>query len=80
MKTMSQYEINQMIRVLPAYFEQIDQNESYLARILGIYTIYIGKFSPISVMIMENGLPNIPNSELAYTFDMKGSTVNREVL
>merc|ERR1712127_203836 len=38
------------------------------------------KFTPLSVMIMENGLPNILHSELQYTFDLKGSSVNREVL
>jgi hypothetical protein len=38
------------------------------------------KFTPLSVMIMENGLPNILHSELHYTFDLKGSSVNREVL
>lgn len=31
-------------------------------------------------MVMENVLPNIMHSELQYTFDMKGSSVNREVL
>ena len=38
------------------------------------------KFTPLSVMIMENGLPNIMKSELHFTFDLKGSSVNREVL
>lgn len=69
-----------MLRVLPAYLEHIETNFSYIARILGIYTIYMDRFTPISVMIMENGLPDIPHSELHFTFDMKGSSVNREVL
>ena len=29
---------------------------------------------------MENSLPSVENSELHYIFDMKGSTINREVL
>lgn len=80
MKTMSLAEVNQMIRILPAYLEHIETNSSFVARILGIYTIYMDKFTPLSVMIMENGLPNILHSELQYTFDLKGSSVNREVL
>lgn len=62
-----------MIRILPAYLEHIENNFSYIAKILGIYTIYMDKFTPISVMIMENGLPNIQHSELHYIFDLKGS-------
>lgn len=37
-------------------------------------------FSPISILIMENTMPNILNFELQYVFDMKGSQINREVL
>jgi|TARA_B110000285_G_scaffold221746_1_gene275091 hypothetical protein len=29
---------------------------------------------------MENSLPSIENTELHYIFDMKGSSINREVL
>lgn len=31
-------------------------------------------------MIMGNSLPNIENTEMQYVFDMKGSSINREVL
>jgi hypothetical protein len=31
-------------------------------------------------MIMENSLPQIDNTEMHYCFDMKGSSINREVL
>lgn len=34
----------------------------------------------IHVLIMENSLPSIDNSDLHYIFDMKGSSINREVL
>lgn len=80
MKTMSLGEVKQMVRILPAYLEHLETNDSFIARILGIYTIYMDRFTPISVMIMENGLPNIMHTNLHYTFDLKGSQVNREVL
>lgn len=37
-------------------------------------------FEPISVMIMQNTLPAVEDTELHYVFDMKGSQINREVL
>lgn len=80
MKTMSMGEVKQMIRILPAYIEHLEKTNSYVAKILGIYTIYMDKFTPLSVMIMENGLPNIMNSEMSYVFDLKGSKQNREEL
>ena len=82
MKTMSILEVKQMLRVLAIYLEHLEQNKdnTYIAKIYGIFTISMDKFSPISVMIMENVLPNIKHSELQFTFDMKGSQINREVL
>lgn len=82
MKTMSTLEVKQMIRVLPAYLEHLEENDenTYIAKMYGMFTISMDKFTPISVMIMENTLPNIRHSELHYTFDMKGSQINREVL
>ena len=40
----------------------------------------IDAFDSVHVMIMQNSLPNIPRTNLAYVFDMKGSTINREEL
>jgi hypothetical protein len=31
-------------------------------------------------MLMENSLPHIQNTEMHFCFDMKGSSINREVL
>jgi 1-phosphatidylinositol-4-phosphate 5-kinase len=81
MKTMSEKEINHMIRVLPNYFHHLDNNpQSLIAKIFGIFTIQMDQFEPIHVMIMENSLPNVENTEMHYVFDMKGSSINREVL
>lgn len=70
-----------MIRSLPLYFEHLDTNkDSFIARIYGICTIRIDSFEPIHVMIMQNTLPAVPHSEMHYCFDIKGSSINREVL
>ena len=37
-------------------------------------------FEPINVMIQANSLPAMHDYEMNYCFDMKGSTVNREIL
>jgi len=81
MKTMSKTEIKHMIRSLPAYYEHIDTfANSFLARIFGIFTVNIDKFDPLHVLIMQNSLPKVEDTELAYCFDIKGSSINREVL
>jgi len=78
---MSQKEINHLLRVLPSYYEHMDTiPECTIARIFGVFTVRIDKFEPIHVMIMQNTMPNIPDTEMSYVFDMKGSSINREVL
>ena len=81
MKTMSSREVDQLIRVLPSYYEHLDKNkDSTIAKMYGIFEIRIDMFEPISVMIMQNTLPAVPDTDLHFVFDMKGSQINREVL
>ena len=81
MKTMSEKEIKHLLRMLPSYFEHLDSfGSSYIAKIFGIFTIRMDKFEPIHVMIMQNTMPNVENADLHYVYDMKGSSINREVL
>lgn len=78
---MSEKEINHMIRVLPNYAEHLEYHvKSLIAKIYGIFTIQMDQFEPIHVMIMENSMPIVENAEMHYCFDMKGSSINREVL
>ena len=81
MKTMSQKEINHLLRVLPHYYEHVDTYpECTIAKIFGIYSVTIDSFEPVHVMIMQNSMPNVPETELQYVFDMKGSSINRAEL
>ena len=78
LKTISKKEIDHMIRQLPNYYEHLDlNNDSFIARNYGIFEVSIDKFSTLHVMIMANTLPQVSGSCLHYTFDLKGSTVNR---
>ena len=38
------------------------------------------KFTPLHVILMQNTLQEVENANLKYIFDMKGSTIKREVL
>lgn len=81
MKTMHEKEINHMLRMLPLYVEHLDTNtKSMIAKIFGIFTVRMDQFEPIHVMIMQNTIPVVENTVLQYTFDLKGSQINREVL
>ena len=78
---MSEKEIKHMIRMLPQYRDYLDTNrQSFIARIYGIFTVSIDKFSSLHVMLMQNTLPAVKNSEIVYLFDLKGSTINRAEL
>mmetsp|Transcript_31775 Transcript_31775/g.48773 ORF Transcript_31775/g.48773 Transcript_31775/m.48773 type:complete len:116 (+) Transcript_31775:1788-2135(+) len=78
---MNQTEVNHMIRVLPKYYEYLEDNKDcYIAKMFGMFTVRIARFESIHVMVMQNTMPNIDKTELHYVFDMKGSSINREVL
>lgn len=70
-----------MLRTLPPYLEHLETNpNNMLAKIYGIFTVRMDQFEPIHVMIMQNTIPAVENTELQYVFDLKGSQINREVL
>ena len=53
LKTMSSREVNQMLRILPSYYEHLDKNKgTMIAKILGLFEVRIDMFEPISIMIM----------------------------
>jgi len=50
---MSKKEIDHMIRMLPNYYKFLQKNnDSFLARIYGIFTIKMDRFDDIHVMLM----------------------------
>ena len=49
-----------------------------LARIYGLYTIQSGFFANLDVILMENIAKNLDKSHKIYSFDLKGSVINRK--
>ena len=46
---------------------------------MGVFTIWSGKTGAVHIVIMENTLRFDDKDQLRYIFDLKGSTVDREV-
>ena len=81
LKTMNNDDLEQMINSLQSFFIHFDNNPaSLIARVLGVYTIKMDKFTPQHVFIMENCLPKISRYEIMHIFDIKGSEFSRKVL
>lgn len=73
-KTITRNERKFFIRtVLEDYAERIEKNNSYLVRILGMYRL---SSSGTDYIVMEN---IVKQHNMAVIFDIKGSTVNRNV-
>ena len=63
-----------------SYFKYLEKhNASYLARIYGIYTVKMAGHSEVHLMMMSHTLKIKNNDMIEQIYDLKGSTVNREV-
>lgn len=77
-KTINETELKNISELIPEYRGHLANQEckTILARIFGVYTLKFGCASSINVIFMENSCPT--DEEKIYTFDLKGSTINRE--
>jgi hypothetical protein len=50
-----------------------------LAKIIGVFTIQTKSMAKVKILLMENTLQLKSKGKLMHIFDLKGSTVNREV-
>ena len=68
-------------KILPEYLDHIisTQNTSMLARIYGLFTIKTNYFAPLEVMVMQNTYQSTKKSDCVLKFDLKGSTIARNV-
>jgi 1-phosphatidylinositol-4-phosphate 5-kinase len=79
-KTMTKSELTLFLTILPAYMAHLKTNpHSILAKIFGVFTIKLGWLNELHVMLMENTIFLENPNNLQHIFDLKGSTVNREV-
>lgn len=77
-KTMGNSEVDSMLRNLKKYVQHFVLNEdSMIVKIYGVYTFTINK-QVNSLLIMRN-ITQCPGEFIERTFDLKGSTYDREV-
>jgi hypothetical protein len=76
---MSESDLRSFKKVFKSYFNHVSQRpNSILARIYGIYTIKKEELKPVSLILMGN--TKMSNDKLIeHVFDLKGSSINREV-
>lgn len=77
-KTMASGEVDAFMKNLKKYVEHLVLNEdSLIVKIYGVYSFSINKQSN-SILIMRN-ITQCPSEYIERTFDLKGSTYDREV-
>mmetsp|Transcript_33736 Transcript_33736/g.32773 ORF Transcript_33736/g.32773 Transcript_33736/m.32773 type:complete len:113 (+) Transcript_33736:517-855(+) len=78
-KTMTSSEFSAFKSLFPYYYKHIGRNiKSLLARIYGIFTVKMEDLAPVHFILMGNSVQT-KGGTIAYTFDLKGSLINREV-
>ncbi|CAK79510.1 unnamed protein product (macronuclear) [Paramecium tetraurelia] len=76
LKTIKQSEIKLIQEFLEDYYKYIINNQTFLAKFYGMFSISIEGFSQIHLLLMENIFQQIPDQRVVY--DLKGSLVNRK--
>ncbi|CAD8176701.1 unnamed protein product [Paramecium octaurelia] len=76
LKTIKQSEIRLIQEILEDYYKYIVNNQTFLAKFYGMFSISIEGFSQIHLLLMENIFQQIPDQRVVY--DLKGSLVNRK--
>lgn len=81
LKTMSQQDFKEFMRILPAYANHlIAHPDSLIGRIFGMFEFtFEGSDKPIRMMLMEC-LAVFPKEDILRKYDIKGSTYSRQVL
>jgi hypothetical protein len=79
-KTMTEVEKKLYLKRLPDYELHLTENpDSVISRIYGAYTIRMQGIATVHLMLMANTLRFRNADKIERIFDLKGSTVSREV-
>ena len=79
-KTMTDVELKLFLKLLPDYELHLSEHgSSIISRIYGVYTIRMRKLATVHLMLMANTLMFKNADRIERIFDLKGSTVSREV-
>lgn len=77
---MNQAELDFFLDLVPYYEIYLKKNpDSLIARIYGVYTIRMKGKSKVNLMLMANTLNFRGSGQIKHIFDLKGSTIDREV-
>ncbi len=81
-KTIKKSELKKFLKSLPSICEYLYKNEerSYIQRIYGLFKIKMPSIEPFYIMVQRNALQLKPTGKLILTFDLKGSTYQRQVV
>ena len=76
-KTINEEEKNVLNKMLKAYHKRLRDTKSILCRIYGIFKIEVKDKGAIHVILQRN-MDSLPQKTKLLTFDLKGSTVDRQ--
>jgi hypothetical protein len=80
LKTVTSYEREVFLQVLEDYYWHVTNNQdSLIAKILGVFKFTGFETGEISFVLMKN-IAKVPKQWIHRTYDIKGSTFDREVL
>eukprot|EP00340_Litonotus_pictus_P011140 CAMPEP_0170539604 /NCGR_PEP_ID=MMETSP0209-20121228/104053_1 /TAXON_ID=665100 ORGANISM="Litonotus pictus, Strain P1" /NCGR_SAMPLE_ID=MMETSP0209 /ASSEMBLY_ACC=CAM_ASM_000301 /LENGTH=380 /DNA_ID=CAMNT_0010841611 /DNA_START=1221 /DNA_END=2359 /DNA_ORIENTATION=- len=78
-KTISKEEKNILLSMLPQFHEKMGKAYSLLCRIYGLYRIQVLNKADTHILLMKN-MNELSDKSLILLFDLKGSTVDRNIL
>ena len=79
-KTIPKDELTEVLKLLPSLKEHYKKNpRSLLSKIFGVFTVQTKTMSDVHLMLQENILRFKEPGNVRAIFDLKGSSVNREV-
>ena len=79
-KTMTKGELSLFLARLDSFASHFAENQdSFLAKIFGVFTVNTKHMNDVHIMLMENTMQLQEPDDLRYIFDLKGSRVDRYV-
>ncbi|KRW99337.1 hypothetical protein PPERSA_02449 [Pseudocohnilembus persalinus] len=79
LKTITETELARIKKSIKEYYIYVQENETYISKIYGVYKFYNLDINPVIMILMDN-LTKCPRQSIIRKYDMKGSTFDREVL
>ena len=78
-KTINSGEKKVLLSILDDLTQHLNNSKSLISRIYGIFNVKSNVFGPVEIILMQNVIKLCDNKCKKLTFDLKGSTFNRNV-